>query len=637
MNNDYNNFENQFPNNNNVNNNVESQQPVQPQSVYQQPVVEPQQPVQPTYSTPVEPTPIVDQPVQEQPTISVGPQQPKKSKIGIVIVGIIVLAIVLVVIKFAFGSKNNVTGTSSSGSNKFGGTFVAATANDTHKGIVYLDPLDLSRACTAEDAAKNVNKYGTPTERRSGCMKFYIYDDSGDTYKMILDHNTGLSRAFDSYWDYSHDTQGWAGNPRLITANEIAHIVGADKDGTLQWEQNKSIGKKVGTYVDWFYLDGSGNSYSNTDGWQKQNSNSENVSKYAWLFDYTANCKKYGCSIEDNNEYHIPDSASLTTMTGYITGDSVTGDGLGTWSILHDGVLYGDRSNNADLGIGFRPVITLSKKIIEKQESIPNPKKKFSGSNFVKAGSNDTHKGIVYMDPSDLSRTCTAEDASNNVNENGTPTGIKFGCMKFYIYDDSGDTYKMILDHNTSGNVLWGYAKDKNVAVSTLPERLNADTKDWQVDVDVISADEIAHIVGIDSKDALNWSVKGIENSGDGRYWFYLDGSGKTVEGWQTKIVSETNKSKYAWLFDYTNECIDNGCNKEDNNGYMAKDDWEKHALDRVLGYWTKVGTAAGGYAYGFSVYSAKLSKESADSIMSYYGGYGIRPVVTIKKSLINK
>ena len=621
MNNEYNNnFGNQVPNNNTVNNNVEPTQPVQSQPVYQQPI----QP-QPIYQQPVQPTVPVE-PVQ--------PQQPKKSKIGIIVVGIIVLAAILVVIKFVFGPNKGTVGTTSGGNNKFGGTFVAAIQSDTHKGIVYLDPLDLSRICTAEDAAKNVNKYGTPTERRSGCMKFYIYDDSGDTYKMILDHNTGLLRAFDSYWDYSLDTQGWAGNPRQITANEIAHIVGTDKEDTLQWEQSKSIGKKVGTYVDWFYLDGSGNTY---DGWQKQKANSENTSKYAWLFDYTANCKKYGCSVEDNNEYHIPDSASLTAMTGYITDDTVSGDGLGTWSILHDGVLYGDRSNNANLGIGFRPVITLSKKIIEKKESIPNTKKKSSGGNFVKAGSNDTHKGIVYMDPSDLSRTCTAEDASNNVNENGTPTGIKFGCMKFYIYDDSGDTYKMILDHNTSGNVLWGYAKDKNVAVSTLPERLNADTKDWQVDVDVISADEIAHIVGIDSKDALNWSVKGIENSRDGRNWFYLDGSGKTVEGWQTKIVSETNKSKYAWLFDYTNECIDNGCTKEDNNGYMAKDNWEKHALDSVLGYWTKDGTAASDYAYGYSVYSAKLSKESAKSIMSYYGGYGIRPVVTVKKNQINK
>ena len=25
---------------------------------------------------------------------------------------------------------------------------------------------------------------------KTGCMKFYIYDDTGDTYKMILNHNT---------------------------------------------------------------------------------------------------------------------------------------------------------------------------------------------------------------------------------------------------------------------------------------------------------------------------------------------------------------------------------------------------------------------------------------------------------------
>ena len=608
MNNNYNSFENQVSNNN-----VE-QQPIQ-EPVQQ---IEPQQPV-----TPVQPV------EQVQPTIPVEPQQPKKNKIGIIVVGIIVLAAILVIVKFVFGQNSGTTGTTSTsgGNNKFGGTFVAATQSDTHKGIVYLDPLDLSRTCTAEDAAKNVNKYGTPTERRSGCMKFYIYDDSGDNYTMILDHNTSTMPAYLSFNAYTDDIQGWAGNPRLITANEIAHIVGADKADTLQWDQSKPLGTKVGTNVDWFFLDGSGKTIKE---WQKDTTNETNKSKYAWLFDYTANCKKSGCNIEDNNEYHILDSEELTTIGGYWTSSETKGDSTTHWAVLYINALSGSRANNSDNGIGFRPVITLSKKVIEKKESIPNPKKKSKGSNFVKAGSNDTHKGIVYMDPSDLSRTCTAEDAAKNVNENGTPTGIKFGCMKFYIYDDSGDTYKMILDHNISGNTAWGYTDSKKVAVSTLSNRFNVDAKDWQVDVDVISADEVAHIVGIDA--ATNWSVKVAATSTDGSTWFYLDGSGKTVKEWQKETTNETNKSKYAWLFDYTADCKKSGCNIEDNNKYSYLDLVGREHKQQILGYWAKEGETGFAATYGYNVSYAELSK--ADSgYKEFY--YGIRPVVTIKKNLI--
>lgn len=52
--------------------------------------------------------------------------------------------------------------------------------------------------------------------------------------------------------------------------------------------------------------------------------------------------------------------------------------------------------------------------------------------------------GAAYFNPADLNEKCTTSSA--NVADKETKTG----CMKWYIYDDSGDNYKMILDHNTT-------------------------------------------------------------------------------------------------------------------------------------------------------------------------------------------
>ena len=215
----------------------------------------------------------------------------------------------------------------------FGGTFVEATDSDTHKGIVYMNPIDISATCNATIASQNVNSYGKPTGITTGCMKFYIYDDSGDYYKMILDHNTSGNVAWLSFEDYiaaggtqeewdagnayligpitatrrlREDTQGWMGNPTFITPNEIAHIVGSDRYDTIKWDENKSFKQPItdaNANIGWYYLDGSGEGYNN---WQVQVADSINKSKYAWLYDYTNGCIQYGCNYEDNNEYPKP-------------------------------------------------------------------------------------------------------------------------------------------------------------------------------------------------------------------------------------------------------------------------------------------------------------------------------------------
>ena len=210
------------------------------------------------------------------------------------------------------------------------------TPRPTYKKIVYLNPKDLAVSCNESNS-----QIGTGSANASGCMKFYVYDDSGDTYKMILDHNTTGRLAYDTSGTYKEfesatiktqfdiDTSGWVGNPRLITADEIATIT-----NTTTYDGSKNS---------WFYFNGTGNLK------QTQASTSQGDNEYSWLFDYTQACIDYGCNV-----------ASATT-SGYWTSSPVSGFASYVWLVRGGGYMSNFVGANTDNLFGIRPVITLSK------------------------------------------------------------------------------------------------------------------------------------------------------------------------------------------------------------------------------------------------------------------------------------
>ncbi len=211
--------------------------------------------------------------------------------------------------------------------------YVPPQAGDTHKGIVYLDPADLSKKC---NASSSVSVPGI----RTGCMKFYIYDDTGDTYKMILDHNITAKVAYETsgtYKEYEQAsikavlqaaTQGWVGSPRLITANEVAAIT-----NTTTF---------TGALDTMFYFDGTGSKK------QKPTATSQGASAYAWLYDYTYECTSYGC----NN--------AAVSIYGYWTSSPVSDNSSFAWMVSRNGDLSHGYVNYAT---GVRPVIELPKNL----------------------------------------------------------------------------------------------------------------------------------------------------------------------------------------------------------------------------------------------------------------------------------
>ena len=200
---------------------------------------------------------------------------------------------------------------------------------------------------------------------------------------------------------------------------------------------------------------------------------------------------------------------------------------------------------------------------------------------------------VVYYNP------VSGEKCTGYIETNSTP-GINSGCMKWYAFndDDKSSTVNVILDHNTTAKVAWN-STGNNSEMKEVADALKTDTSNWKSDLNprLITANEIAKITEHPTFDARK----------TGQNWFYLDSNNQT----QTK--NSTNKSKYAWLFDYTDGCTSYGCNKADSS---------------TGGYWTST-------SYKDSPTQAwrVLSDGNMSNNYVYTPFYGIRPVITISKS----
>ena len=174
------------------------------------------------------------------------------------------------------------------------------------------------------------------------------------------------------------------------------------------------------------------------------------------------------------------------------------------------------------------------------------------------------------------------------------------GCMKWYVFNDKegNATVNVILDHNTTAGVAWNSTGNNN-EMKEVKTALENDTKDWKNIARLITANEVAKITGNTGWDASN----------ENQPWFYLDSNN------QTQTTNSSNKSKYAWLFDYTYECTDYGCNTLDSS---------------TRGYWTST-SYKDNSTYAWLVF--RFGNLSNDIVS--YAGFGVRPVITIAKSNI--
>lgn len=214
---------------------------------------------------------------------------------------------------------------------------------------------------------------------------------------------------------------------------------------------------------------------------------------------------------------------------------------------------------------------------------------------------------IIYYNP-ETNQKCSEKEAIST-------TGTKNGCMKWYAINDmEGNTeISLLLDHNTTALTIWNKSNDTS-SMQDIINQLNSDTQTWDsgINARLISANEIAQITNYASFD---------ENTNDAGYWFYFDTNS------QNKTANINNKSKYAYLFDNTNSCLENGCNIEDNNYYL----YDNQNKNTILGYWTSsIVYNANGRVWHVSKYGSLNNDYSNNNY-----DYGIRPVITVKKYII--
>ena len=199
----------------------------------------------------------------------------------------------------------------------------------------------------------------------------------------------------------------------------------------------------------------------------------------------------------------------------------------------------------------------------------------------------------VYYNP-ETGNKCSKEAAKST-------TGTRSGCMKWYVFNDKegNATVNVILDHNTTARVAWN-STGSNSEMKEAADTLKTDTSTWKNTARLITANEIAKITGHPTFDASKENQK----------YFYLDSNN------QTQTANASNKSKYAWLFDYTNGCTSYGCNKADSSTW---------------GYWTSTRSIGGSLTAAWRVIgSGHLFNNNVT-----FADSGIRPVITISKSNI--
>ncbi len=325
-------------------------------------------------------------------------------------------------------------------------------------------------------------------------------------------------------------------------------------------------------------------------------------------------------------------------------------------SVQRDTIYSNSLGDNGTTGTLIRPIVVLKSNLritggdgtsdSPYQLKVSTPSEIESGAT-IEIAKDKTYLAEVYLDPTDISKKCTKEDALANINEYGTPTMITSGCMKWYVYKDDGKNYTMILDHNTTIGVRW----DQEVGTTELDKRFSNDVKNWEDTLKetarFISADEIAEITGASREDTIRWhSSKKFStsleiNMDTEASYFYLDGSGSTYNGWRQEIATTPGSSKYAWLYDYMESCTggssEYGCNVADNHLYIEADNssnscsiYKWNGCRKVLYYWL-------------------LNEFNNDLISSYaisrngavtYGPSmklaGIRPVITVPKSMFS-
>ena len=196
--------------------------------------------------------------------------------------------------------------------------------------------------------------------------------------------------------------------------------------------------------------------------------------------------------------------------------------------------------------------------------------------------------------------------------------------MKWYAfgdYDNTVGTVNLLLDHNTTPVAAWNSEGVNSQGPTTALVQLKLDTGSW-------SGVEYRSDSYIFTSATINYTV---DYSNSRARFITMEelAAIKSIENWNnSKLSFGAANSGLNWVYDRTSkECTYHGClsNSDSSNEF-------------IKGYWTATTYLSGSSILAFSVYEyGNTENSNVYNQEDSYGnmvGYGIRPVVTVKKNI---
>ena len=214
---------------------------------------------------------------------------------------------------------------------------------------------------------------------------------------------------------------------------------------------------------------------------------------------------------------------------------------------------------------------------------------------------------IVYFNP-------TIGISCSNYTEVNSNTGNRDGCLKWYAFldEENAQNITLLLDHNTTAAVSSVIETSGGIrsSVKEVENSLKKDTELWKVPARLITTSEIVKIVGNSLWDSKFSTYQN---------FFYFDSNTNEESN---ACNNNSTECHFGWLYDRTGiSCKKWGClnnsSSNDTHGYWTSDE--------VL--------------YKPDIWSVTFKGNIYNSFVSYSGSvlsYGIRPVISIPKSILN-
>lgn len=240
---------------------------------------------------------------------------------------------------------------------------------------------------------------------------------------------------------------------------------------------------------------------------------------------------------------------------------------------------------------------------------------------------------IVYFNP------VTGEFCSDYTNTN-SGNGVTEGCMKWYIFNDykKAEKINLLLDHNTTSIMLMSSAVGTNVNDVTLDNiitTINTDTASWKTSLNprLLSMMDLRNILNEDATGISSMISFGNSSCNSGNY------KQKSLKAWLFDRTSYSYNITYATCRDADKVCTKCGASNVATGQGSTSCSITNHSSRK--NYFR--GYLVGDYAYNDS----RTVSLSINRVIDYRGilntmvigwesNYGIRPVITIDKSLVS-